>query len=337
MTTTNTSSAALIARARRRFLIVGLWVPGLITLVAVALQLLWLRDLPNPAAIHFGTNGPDGFGPRWTYPLLTGLLGIGMLLLTALPVLAMAHRGRWSVAPRLLAPFVSGTVLMLAIGLTLSVQSQRGLTDATQAPDVGVFLLIGVGIGIGYAIVAWFAQPALVVSAEDAIAVTARTIPAGTRAAWMQTISVRGAGLALMIFGVGLVLVMAIIMTTVGQSTAWVMWLLVAFMLVLVATMFVFRVRIDATGFTARSIVGFPRFHIALDEVADAKALTVSAMADFGGWGLRVMPGNGVGIIMRSGEALQIVRTNGKKLTVTVNDAVRAAELLLGLRDRAAS
>lgn len=335
MTTMPTTT---LADARRRFLLVGFWVPLLVLVVALVMQLMWLGELPTPAATHFsGRGGPDGFGPAWTFPVLTGVVGMGILLLSTIPILLMARRGQWSVSPRFLAAIIAATVIMLAIGLTLTVNSQRGLTDARLAPDAGVFILLGAAIGLAYGVIAWRVQPALTLQGEPAPALAPKMVDRGSASTWMQTARVGGAGLALMIVGVGTVLVMSIIMTVTAPDEAWIMWIVTALMAVLFATMFVFRVRIDDTGFTAQSIVGFPRFHIPLDHIADVRSLTVNGIADFGGWGLRYMPGNGAGIILRSGEALQIVRTNGKKFTVTVQDSVNAAELLLGLRIRDAA
>ena len=331
--TTSITPTTTLAHARARFLLVGFWVPFLALVGALVLQLMWLSELPNPAAIHFsGRGGPDGFGPAWTFPVLTGTVGLGILMLSTIPILVMAKRGQWSVSPRFLGVIIAATVIMLAVGLTMTVNSQRGLLDATQAPDAGPFILLGSAIGLIYGVIAWLLQPSLTIQTEPDVAITPAAVATGTKASWMQTARASGAALVLMLIGVGTVLVMSIIMTAAGQSTAWVMWLLTVLMAVLFASMFVFRVRIDENGFTARSIVGIPRFHIALENIAEARSITVTGMADFGGWGLRYMPGNGAGIILHSGEALQIVRTNGKKMTVTVPDSVRGAELLMGLQ-----
>ncbi len=334
--TTSITPTTTLAHARARFLLVGFWVPFLALVGALVLQLMWLSELPIPAAIHFsGRGGPDGFGPAWTFPVLTGVIGIGMLMLSTLPIIVMARRGQWSVSPRLLGAIMAATVVMLAIGLTLTVNSQRGLTDATKAPDAGPFILLGAAIGLVYGVAAWFLQPALTLLPEPQAVITPAVVASGTKTAWMQTARVGGAGLVLTVIGVGTVLAMAIVMTFTAPGSAWVLWATAVLMFVLFASMFVFRVRIDETGFHARSIAGIPSFHIPREEIAEVRSLTVNGMADFGGWGLRYMPGSGTGIILRTGEALQIVRTNGKKFTVTVQDSVRAAELLLGLREHA--
>ena len=61
----------------------------------------------------------------------------------------------------------------------------------------------------------------------------------------------------------------------------------------------------------------------------------VSPFAEFGGWGYRVGRGGRVGIVLRSGPALQVERTGGRSLVVTVDDAATGAALLNTLAARA--
>ena len=262
--------------------------------------------------------------------------GVGVLFLgisVFAVILPMQSKG-WGASTRFLGAFMPGMLIMMLVGLTGSVASQRGLTDATLAPDPGLYLLIGAGGGALYAVAAWFVQPALTIAPADLREAQARPISSDERAAWMRTLRVRGVGLWVMVIAMVMLVATAIVITITGQPEAWWLWVLSILMIGLFATMFVFRVRIDQSGFTARSIAGFPRFFIPLDDVAAARTLTVSPVGDFGGWGLRLAPGMGFGIILQSGPALQIERTNGKRLTITIDDAERAADTLLGLRDR---
>jgi hypothetical protein len=73
--------------------------------------------------------------------------------------------------------------------------------------------------------------------------------------------------------------------------------------------------------------LGWPRYRIPADDVAEATAADVGAL-QFGGWGYRVLPG-AHGLILRSGEALLVRRrSNGRLFAVTVDDAATAAGLL---------
>ena len=57
-------------------------------------------------------------------------------------------------------------------------------------------------------------------------------------------------------------------------------------------------------------------------------------MAEFGGWGYRVGRGGRVGVVLRTGEALQVQRTGGRAFVVTVDDAATGAALLNTLAAR---
>ncbi len=96
-----------------------------------------------------------------------------------------------------------------------------------------------------------------------------------------------------------------------------------------------FHVRVDAAGLTVNSIVGLPRVHVPLRDIASVEAVDVNPMGEFGGWGMRWAPGGGFGAVLRSGPGIRVHRTNGKVVTVTVEDAATGAALLGALAARA--
>ena len=53
-----------------------------------------------------------------------------------------------------------------------------------------------------------------------------------------------------------------------------------------------------------------------------------------GGWGLRVGRGGRTGLVVRSGQALEVERTGGRIVVVTVDDAARGAALLTAVAAR---
>ncbi|QGQ19748.1 hypothetical protein GC089_11580 [Cellulomonas sp. JZ18] len=112
------------------------------------------------------------------------------------------------------------------------------------------------------------------------------------------------------------------------------LWLLVVVLAALLAAMSVFRVRVDAAGLTARSALGWPTLRVPLEEVEEARTVTVDPLADFGGWGYRVGAQGRVGVVLRRGEGLEVRRTGGRATVVTVDDAATAAALLNTLADR---
>ena len=105
--------------------------------------------------------------------------------------------------------------------------------------------------------------------------------------------------------------------------------LVAALMVLLMLAILTFEVTIDARGLTWRGAMGFPRGSIGLEDVRQASVMEVSP-GDFGGMGLRAMPGR-LGIITRSGRALRVRHERGE-LVITVDDAGTAAGVLEGLR-----
>jgi hypothetical protein len=49
---------------------------------------------------------------------------------------------------------------------------------------------------------------------------------------------------------------------------------------------------------------------------------------------VRLVPNGSFGIVLRAGEALQVTRRDGRRFTVTVDDAATAAALLEALSSR---
>ena len=58
----------------------------------------------------------------------------------------------------------------------------------------------------------------------------------------------------------------------------------------LLATTAAFRVRVDADGLRVRSMLGVPRFHVALHEVGSVTVVDTRSLGVSGSWGFRVLP-----------------------------------------------
>lgn len=71
---------------------------------------------------------------------------------------------------------------------------------------------------------------------------------------------------------------------------------------------------------------GFPLWKVSLDNVTSAEVEDVRPLA-YGGWGYRVRPGARA-IVVRGGEGLRLVRSEGPDLVYTVDDAVTGAGLI---------
>ncbi len=325
-------------RIVRRFVITALAAPMLTIAVALILQVAWLDDLPSPAAIHWGASGsPDGFGSAWTFPAVTVGLGLGIPLLVAITTLPMLRRGARGVTFRFLGAFALGMSAFMATVNTWSVHIQRGLASGADAPSVFPTMLLAVGVGAVLGIAGWLLQPRQQVEILDWEPSAGMALAPGERAVWMRTASMaRWSVIMLSVVGAGIA-GGAIIAWAAGELTA--AWILVGGLVVVAlstAMASIFHVRVDDHGLTAVAALGFPRLRVPLDDVAEAGIAPVNGFAEFGGYGVRTRPG-ATGIVLRNGEALQVTRKSGRRLVITVDDAVSAAALLTALAARASS
>ncbi|WP_341394904.1 DUF1648 domain-containing protein [Arthrobacter sp. G119Y2] len=323
--------------ARRRFLLVAVAVPAVVVAVAVALQLIALPSLPDPVAVNWGSNGPDGFAPPWLPLLLTVLLGAGIPALMAgssLSGLRGDGSGHGS-GYRFLGAIIPGITTMLCLMLTWGQLMQSGLPDAALAPGVGLPVLWSLLAGLAVGAVCWLVQPK---PAPAPAAAPGKPLPLaeGERAVWFRETSLALPALLLILGAVTAVAAGALIAWLwADPAVAWTLTALTAVLLAAAATTTAYRVRVDERGLTVTSIAGFPRFFIPLDEVRDAEAVAVVPAAEFGGWGLRWVPGR-FGVVVRTGPALQVNRRSGRQFVVTVDDAETGAALLQAMAARTA-
>ena len=89
-----------------------------------------------------------------------------------------------------------------------------------------------------------------------------------------------------------------------------------------------FHVRVDSDGLFLVSAVGWPRVQVPIAEVVSAEVVDVAPMAEFGGWGMRWAADRRFGVVLRAGEGILVRRTDGRSVTVTVDDAATGAGLL---------
>ena len=322
--------------ARARVILITGVVPALIAMLGTVLMLSWASDLPDPIAVHWGpSGGPDGYGSL-AEPIAV-LLGCVLVFSAAvtfgLATLKAAPRSSQQI--RVLSAASVWMSGFLTIGITGSVAAQRGLADATATGPVGVLMLIGAGVGLVLGVAAWFLTPLPELAGEaDGTPQAALKLAPHERASWSRAVrpATKTVVLFCLIFGVGSLGSLVIAALTVSPSLWW-MVLFVALVLAAAGVCFYWRISIDNRGVTVRAGAGFPRVQIPLDSIAGARLVQVSPLGDFGGWGWR-WSGNRTGIVVRAGEALEITRTSGKVLVVTVDDAATAASLLEGMVHR---
>lgn len=321
-------------RLRRRRHVVGAatTVGGLLVLViGAAVAWSWRSELPDPVATHWGAGGqPDGFSSLSA--ALAVLLGIGGLTVLFLGSITWAL-GKSAATLRVGAAATVWLSLFMAILVVGSLSVQRGLSDAREVGSINGVLLVAILAPIVLAILVAAAVPG------DPRQPTTAPVPAdaprvrlvdGERAVWINWASSR----------VAYVVAVPIILVTGALAVwggAWPMLIVDALVVGALVILTTFVVRVDHTGLTVRSTVGWPRYHVPLDEVLRASVTQVSPFKEFGGWGWRVGRDGRVGVVLRKGEALLVERTGGRAVVVTVDEAAKAAGLLNALADRARS
>jgi hypothetical protein len=317
-----------------RTLLIALVMPLLIAVVGIAVIVLAIPTLPDPIAVHWGPGGsPDGFGtPAAGIALIAIVVPAYAIFALVVTRGATAQSGNRSTVLAV-SPFLATVITGVTAG---SVAMQRGLADAADAPSVLPVLLLSLAVGAVLAVVSYVLLPAPQPSADDVSPSPTLTLSPTARAVWMRRVApprwlaillavvgalaIVGGGLAVGLYSplpallvyLGAMLVAALL---VGSSLFW-------------------RVTVDRSGIAARSLLGVPRFVIPLEQVASASLVTVDPAREFGGWGMRWGGAGRLGVILRSGEALEVRRADGRSLVITVDDAATAAALLNSLRQR---
>lgn len=312
----------------------GIGLPVLVTVAGIYLQLSWWNQLPDPVAIHWGVSGVvDGFGPKAMVLWMTGLLGVGLPLLMTVPVLVTLRRGvrgpnlRFMVA---IAAFFSVFMVWLFTG---SLYIQRGLVDATETGSIGPVLGSGILIGVVVGVLAWFLQPRQepVVAEEAAVPLS---VGPTEKAVWTADVGIS----VPVIIAIGL----TALASAVGAAAVWFSGQIGAAVgLTVVAVTFGVlavgfsraTVMVDERGLSVKAALGWPRFAVPIEDVVSVATQEVSGLAEFGGYGIRAIPG-AFGVILQSGDAISVTRQNGRRFVVTVDDAGTGAGLLQAYAQR---
>lgn len=306
--------------------------PLAVGVVGVVLARSWRGDLPDPVATHWGTHGADGFTSRGTATAVLGGVGAGAGILLGAVVWAAARRTAF--LRRAAGGLASGLATFLTVVGVGSLAGQRGLSDAREAPGVEwvVVLAVAAGLAVG-AFGAWVTPGAVPgqARAEQPIPESADRAPLveGRPAAWVGT----AASPPAVYLVIGVALLPLVILAVSGVATVVLLAVLVV-VAPLVGSMTAFRVVVGETGLLVRSVLGWPRFRVPLEEVAEASVVEVRPLPDFGGWGLRGNFHGQFGVVLRAGAAIAVRRGDGSTFVVTIDGAEQAAALLNSLAER---
>jgi hypothetical protein len=302
--------------------------PALVLLGGATLLVAsWWDELPDPIATHWGPDGVDGFGDAATnltlLVLVFAAIAVGMWLIAVLGGRDAAHR-------RIGVGMAAGSGAFGAVLVAGVADAQRGLADAALAGDIDGAVLLAAGAGLALGAVAAWAVPGDARQPAAGSPVGGARLPLGPheRAAW----SGRATGPAVLAAGAGGALLSGGLALGLGMPGLLVVTLAMS---LLVATAGLLTVTVDARGLVVRSALGWPRTRVPLEEVVAAREVEVRPLPVFGGWGCRIGRGGRSGFVVRRGPAIEVERTGGRVLVVTVDDAATGAALLATLAERA--
>lgn len=319
---------------RGRAWLLGVLVPAAITAIAWIAIVALLPRVPDPAAVHWGVSGVDRVGSR--AELVTTMAVISAVSLLVLAVLAV-RTGRQALTRRMTLALAVGLASLFAVVSLGTVLVQVDVPTAEQAGSVDGWIALALVLAVVLGAVAGMlagADPAQPATGARLTGAPVASVSAGEKAAWVRSVAGLGERATWLLVAVGAVLTVGL-----GLLTRSVVPLVVLVpILVLLLVMTTWQVQVDARGLTARGTFGWPRLHVPADEVERADVVQVRPLREYGGWGLRTSVRGTVGVVIRTGEAIAVERSGGRRMVVTVDDAATGAALLntYAARSRAA-
>lgn len=302
--------------------------PTALLLVAAAVALNWRDRVPDPVASHWGPDGVDGTSSFAGLLALLPALGVPFLALAWAIAFFIGHSALTRRFAAALATWIAG----FAGGTTLTMlAAQLDVADAHDARDVGGAMALAFTVPLALAaLAAWVTPGDRPLPAAEPVPAGAPRIPlpAGEMASWVRRVD--------WVHPAVVVVMCTAFAGLMGATTRswWFAGAIFAFLAVLVGGLTGWTVTVDRRGLVARARLPRPRILVPVEEVESAVVVRVNPLREFGGWGLRMGLDGRVGLVLRSGEALEVTRTGGRRVLVTVDDAATGAALLNTLAAR---
>lgn len=304
-------------------------VPALVT-AATAVWAFSVRDrLPDPVAIHWGPTGPDGAGS------FAELVVVPLAIIVPVMALGMWALGTFAgqaALTRRLAGAVSVWTAALVSGITLTTATvQLDVADWTLAGALEAGSVASLVVASGLAALAGWLTPG------DAPRPTSAPLPAGAarldlgeheNATWVRTTHQAG------LWPLAILLGTVVVVTGLATRNLIFPAVLGAILTLPLVGMTMWTVTVDRRGLTVASRLGWPRQSVPLEEIEAASTREVSPLKEFGGWGIRTALDGATGVVLRTGEGIDVQRTGGRRFVVTVDDAATGAALLNTLASR---
>jgi len=293
---------------------------SIVTLVVLAPQ------LPTQLAVHWGVNGVDrvdGLGAFiW---LVAGLVPAFTAFMLVAALLAL-RAGTTRSYLRLLVGSSVWFGVLISGGTLGSVLAQRDAPDATAVPVTAALLplLLAAVAGILLAALLALLVPAVPEPPRGApVAVAGIPLAPSEAVHWSATVHSPRSVYAVL----AAVLLLVVVMFAVA-GVPWWLSVLAFVMLFGLGSMLGWHIVVDRRGLRATGLFGYPRIAVSAESVLSTSVVEVRGLREFGGWGLRVDARGRVGLIVRSGPAIQVERVGKQPLVITVPDAVAGAAVL---------
>lgn len=287
------------------------WALLMVVIGLIPLAIGW-GDLPDPVATHWGLGGaPNGSTPLpWVPVIGVGLVAVG-LLTTSL----FREKGQPTAEAFAMLGLMGG--LGLALNITL-VQLNSGVEVWTDAGEFSFWHLAAVLVGavVGGALGFKVGRHWYPVRETESVEGPVVDIAIGEEVSWTGRATAKWP-----IFMLGGVAIIFVLMPDGGR------W--IAILILIVTVMFLHvEANVNNDGLRIR-LGGIPVKKYPLSTIKSAQAIDLEPAA-WGGWGWRIVPDRSA-IVLRRGDALEVVFVNGRRFAVTVDDAVTGAALLNGL------
>lgn len=309
------------AVAKRRHLSVTLTAAVLSALLYAFVALAAWGSLPESLATNFDASGQ---GNTLMPTPVALLLQFAVVLLVPGSLLAAFGASQWwrGEYARTVTSLMVGLSVGLAVLFALLTRAHVGVTDVTELSLSWQVPLLALGAGVASGLLSRLLLPPPILRPEPEAVVPVRLAP-NQRVSWF------GKARTAQLFTILLVAALLVVLAATLLTGIWWLWLIDLLLLLLLVGFSSFDVVIDSRGLRWRGALGFPRGAVALSDVTGVSLVDV-VPGDFGGYGLRLLPGR-LGLITRSGPALRVEHGEGE-LVITVDDAATAAGVLDGLR-----
>lgn len=289
------------------------------------------RDLPEPLAIRWTDDGGADFAPFGAY------VGTGALMIVLFGWLVLCQAvplGRPVVMRRIMMGAGLFLSLFITSALAAGLVGQAGLADARESHVDLTVLALGSGAAVSLGVIMGFVYKAdRQWSQDDDLALRAAIAreldPDLTRDSIRLWVHARSS--VFVMIGIASLFPAALI----AIAVPWLGVLLVALAL-FGAAFLCARVKADRAGLKVLLAGVVPVMDIPAGSISAASAAEVRA-ADYGGWGYR-NHGETAAMLVGSGPAVVVSKTDGRRLAVSGGSqasAARLAEVLTRVADRA--